>query len=71
MVGELAFVELCDKMEAGEDYYDTFWFKHPETGEIIKNCQAPLIEDLDALHSDRKLVYDVSPLYANAERRSS
>jgi radical SAM superfamily enzyme YgiQ (UPF0313 family) len=70
--GEHAFVELCDKMEAGEDYYNTpnFWFKHPETGEIIKNCLAPLVDNLDELgHPDRKMIYDVSPLYANAERK--
>jgi radical SAM superfamily enzyme YgiQ (UPF0313 family) len=54
--GELALVELLDKMEAGEEIYSTpnFWFKLD--GKIIKNPVHPLIQDLDELpHPDREL----------------
>ena len=45
--GERAIVELANKMEAGEDYYNTrsIWFA--VKGEIIKNPLQPLLQNLD------------------------
>ena len=54
-----AFPELLEKMEKGEDYYDTknFWFR--KNGDIVKNEIRPLIQDLDSLpFADRELFYD-------------
>lgn len=47
--GEEALVELVNKMDAGNDYYDTrnFWFR--EGKRIIKNDVRPLIQDLDTI----------------------
>ena len=47
--GELALLELMNKMQNGQDYYDTksFWFKRD--GEIVRNEVRPLLEDLDEL----------------------
>jgi radical SAM superfamily enzyme YgiQ (UPF0313 family) len=47
--GETALVELVEKMERGQDYYDTrnFWFS--SDGRIIRNNVRPLIQDLDSL----------------------
>jgi len=70
--GELALVELCDKMERGEDYHETqnFFFKHRGTGEIIRNPQRPLVSDLDALGiPDREVIYDAAPIYRDADRK--
>jgi radical SAM superfamily enzyme YgiQ (UPF0313 family) len=70
--GELAIVELLDKMQRGEDYYSTlnFWFKHPKTGEIIKNPQRPIVQDLDALgFPDREVVYEAGAVYKNSDRK--
>ena len=70
--GELAMVELLDKLERGEDFYSTenFWFKHSETGEIIKNPQRPIVDDLDALgFPDREIVYESAPLYRDTDRK--
>jgi len=48
--GEYAQLELCDKMSAGEDYWnvESLWFKN-EDGSIIKNPVRPLFADLDRL----------------------
>ena len=70
--GEFAMVELLNKLAAGEDYYDTdnFFFKHKRTGEIIKNGQRPLIQDIDELgYPDRDLVYDAGEIYRNSDRK--
>ncbi len=70
--GEVAIVELLDRMEKGEDYYDTlnFWFKHPATGEIVRNPQRPMVNDLDALgFPDREVVYDAGAIYRNTDRK--
>ena len=47
--GELAILELMNKMQNGQDYYDTksFWFRR--NGEIIRNEIRPLLEELDEL----------------------
>lgn len=57
--GDEAFPELLEKMEKGEDYYETknFWFR--KNGDIVKNDVRPLIQDLDALpFADRELFYN-------------
>ena len=48
--GELAILELVNKMEKGMDFYNTrnIWFKK-ENGMIIRNELRPLIDDLDSL----------------------
>ena len=58
--GEMYFTELVEKLEQGQDFYDTknFWFKKKD-GSIIKNKMGSLIENLDNDPSpDRKLMYD-------------
>jgi radical SAM superfamily enzyme YgiQ (UPF0313 family) len=47
--GELALHELMNKMQNGQDYFDTksFWFKKDR--EIIRNEVRPLLENLDEL----------------------
>jgi len=70
--GERAMVELLDKMEAGQDYYETqnFWFRHRGTGEIVRNSQRPLVADLDSLgFPDRELIYDAGAIYRDSERK--
>ena len=69
--GEEAVVELLNKMEAGEDYYETanFWFRKPD-GEIVKNPQRPLTQDLDKLgFPDRDVVYEAGAIYRNSDRK--
>lgn len=70
--GEEAFVELLNKLEAGEDYFDTrnFWFKDPASGEIVRNPQRPLVQDLDALgFPDRDVVYEAGAIYRDSDRK--
>ena len=70
--GEEAVPELLNKLAAGEDYYDiqNLWFRHRETGEIIKNCQRPPIQDIDALgFPDREVVYDAGSIYRDSDRK--
>ena len=58
--GEMYFTQLVEKLEQGQDFYDTknFWFKKKD-GSIIKNKMGSLIENLDNDPSpDRKLMYD-------------
>ena len=47
--GEQALPELINKMESGQEYFDTkgMWFKRGE--EIIENEMLPLIQDLDSV----------------------
>jgi radical SAM superfamily enzyme YgiQ (UPF0313 family) len=70
--GEYAVVELLDRLQNGRDYLDceNFWFKHPETGEIVKNPQRPLVQDLDSLgFPDRDIVYEAGAIYRNSDRK--
>jgi radical SAM superfamily enzyme YgiQ (UPF0313 family) len=70
--GEEAMVELLNKLEAGEDYFETqnFYFKHPETGETIRNLQRPLTQNLDELgFPDREIIYEAGDIYANSDRK--
>ncbi|MEM7305209.1 MAG: radical SAM protein [Planctomycetota bacterium] len=69
--GEGAVVDLLNRMEAGEDIYETanFWFKKSD-GEIVKNPQRPLIQDLDELgFPDREIVYKTGSIYRNSDRK--
>jgi anaerobic magnesium-protoporphyrin IX monomethyl ester cyclase len=47
--GEGALLDLVQRLDAGQDFYDTqnFWFK--KAGQIIENPVRPLLQDLDAL----------------------
>ncbi|UCG68042.1 MAG: B12-binding domain-containing radical SAM protein [Thermoplasmata archaeon] len=49
--GEEALLELMDKMEKGQDPYNTknFWFRRNGGGDIIRNEIRPPITDLDTL----------------------
>lgn len=70
--GEEAIVELLNRLQAGEPYYDVrnFWFKHKETKEIIKNEQRPLVKDLDSLgFPDREVVYEAGAIYRDTDRK--
>lgn len=70
--GEEAIVELLNKLQAGEDYYDVenMWFRHRETGEIIKNPMRPVTQDLDSLgFPDRSVIYDAGAMYRNSDRK--
>lgn len=70
--GEFAPVELLNKLQAGEDYRETrsFWFKDRTTGEIHRNPQRPLVQELDELgFPDLEVIYDAGPIHRNAERK--
>jgi radical SAM superfamily enzyme YgiQ (UPF0313 family) len=70
--GEHAMVDLLNRMQAGSDYRDTpnFWIKDPTTGEIHKNPQRPLVQDLDALgFPDREVVYEAAAIYRDSDRK--
>ena len=56
--GEVYFLELIQKLEKGEDFYNTknFWFKKKD-GSIIKNSMGKLVPQLDATpEPDRKVL---------------
>jgi anaerobic magnesium-protoporphyrin IX monomethyl ester cyclase len=48
--GEMALLELVEKLEKGEDYFDlrNFWFRKPN-GKVVGNPHRPLVQDLDTL----------------------
>ncbi|HOX37321.1 MAG TPA: radical SAM protein [Candidatus Brocadiia bacterium] len=60
--GELAFLDLIDRIAAGRDYTatDNFWVK--TTKGIVRNDVRSFIEDLDSLPlPDRELIYSIDP----------
>ncbi len=60
--GDLAFPELCRRMEAGEEYWLTPTFDVRYEGEIHRNDLGDLTPSLDVLdHPDRKILYDADP----------
>ena len=70
--GEPAIVDLLDKLASGQDYLETpnFFFKHPVTGEIIRNTQRPLVSSIDSLgFPDREVVYEAADIYKNSDRK--
>lgn len=70
--GELATVELLDKLAAGEDhqFVQNMWFRDRETGEIQKNSQRPPVQDLDSLgFPDRSIIYDAGSIYRESDRK--
>jgi radical SAM superfamily enzyme YgiQ (UPF0313 family) len=70
--GELAVVELLDRLQSGSEYLDTrnFWFKDRKTGEIVKNPQRPLVENLDELgFPDRDVIYESGAIYRETDRK--
>ncbi|MCE9592643.1 MAG: B12-binding domain-containing radical SAM protein [Planctomycetes bacterium] len=70
--GEAALVDLLNRMRDGKDYNDceNFWIKDRKTGEIHKNPQRPLVQDLDSLgFPDRDVVYEAGEIYRNTHRK--
>src|SRR5688572_29732591 len=70
--GERALVELLDKLQRGEDFYETenFFFKRRDTGEIVRNTQRPLVDNLDSLgFPDRAIVYEFGDIYRDSDRK--
>ncbi|MCC7014279.1 MAG: B12-binding domain-containing radical SAM protein [Planctomycetes bacterium] len=70
--GEVAVVELLDRVAAGQDIKDVanMWVKDRATGEIHKNPVRPLVRDLDSLgFPDRDVVYDAAPIYGDSDRK--
>src|SRR5688572_16441238 len=70
--GEEAIVEVLDRMQKGEGFYDVrnFWFKDAKTGEIHKNEQRPLVNDLDSLgFPDRDIIYESGQIYRESDRK--
>ena len=70
--GELAMAELCNRLEQGEQYLDVpnLWIKDRESGEVTRNCQGPLVQNLDELgFPDRDLVYDAGEIYRTSDRK--
>ena len=60
--GDLAFPELCRRMEAGEEYWLTPTFDVRYEGEIHRNDLGDLTPSLDVLdYPDRKILYDADP----------
>ena len=58
--GEIYFLELIDKLEKKENFYDikNFWFKKKD-GFIVKNPMGSLVENLDNIPTpDRSLMYN-------------
>jgi len=71
--GEVAFVDLCNRLEKGLPHLDTpnFVFKDA-AGKLINNPTRPLLtsEELEGLgFPDREVVYDAAPLYAESHRK--
>lgn len=71
--GEVAIVDLVNRLAAKQDHYDckNFWFKKPD-GTLVKNGQRPIMttaeyEGVGA--PDRELVYNAAPLYKEADRK--
>lgn len=71
--GEVAIVELCERLEKGLPYKDVrnFVFKD-DSGKLITNPTRPLMTsaELEGMgFPDREVVYDGAPLYANSHRK--
>ncbi|MBI5432532.1 MAG: cobalamin B12-binding domain-containing protein [Planctomycetes bacterium] len=70
--GEVAIVDLLNRLRDGKDINDceNFWIKDKKTGEIHKNPQRTLVQDLDTLgFPDRSIVYDAGEIYRNTHRK--
>lgn len=65
--GEYALLDLANKIEGGENYFDTknFWFRN--NANIIKNDVRPLIEELDELPYPDKELFDFGCLIKSPE----
>src|SRR5262245_60191271 len=70
--GEAAIVDLLGRLQRGEpiESCENFWIKDRKTGEIHKNPQRPLIQDIDHLgFPDRDVVYEASDIYRDSDRK--
>jgi anaerobic magnesium-protoporphyrin IX monomethyl ester cyclase len=62
--GDIAFPELLERMEAGEEFWKTPTFHVKYEGEIHKNPLGRLVDDMDTLpFPDRKILYDADPAF--------
>jgi radical SAM superfamily enzyme YgiQ (UPF0313 family) len=69
--GEAPILELCRKMESGDDISDikNLWIKKGDR--IIKNPLRPLLDDLDKLPFPDRSIFNYETLYAEREGRGS
>ncbi len=68
--GEIAFADLCNRLQKGEDVSDTknFWIK--QNGTVHQNPLRPLAHNLEALgFPDRSVIYDHGSCYREIERK--
>lgn len=61
--GDLTFMELIEKFEAGQDLKDVLGIGYKKDGKIIINQKRPLIEDLDSLPSLPYNLIDIKKYY--------
>ncbi|MFO1011956.1 MAG: radical SAM protein [Planctomycetota bacterium] len=70
--GELAIVELLERLREGRSHYDVqnFWFKRRDTGEIVQNENRQLVQDIDSLgFPDRDVIYEAGAIYRDSDRK--
>lgn len=70
--GEYALLELANKMERGEDFssIENIWVKRG--GEIIRNKERPLVEDLDSLpFPDKDVFYNKGAFWKDVQISTS
>jgi anaerobic magnesium-protoporphyrin IX monomethyl ester cyclase len=70
--GELAIVELLNRLQAGQDINDcqNFWIKDRKTGEIHKNAVRPIVPNIEDLgFPDRDVVYEAGAIYRDSDRK--
>jgi radical SAM superfamily enzyme YgiQ (UPF0313 family) len=70
--GELAMVDFLDRLQKGESVNDceNFWIKDRKTGEIFKNPQRPLVQNVEDLgFPDRDIIYEAGAIYRNTHRK--
>ena len=68
--GEMAFAELLQRLERGQDYFNVknFWFQ--KNGDIVRNEVRNLIENLDELpFADREFLYESAPHLKNQHNK--
>jgi len=69
--GDESFLDFCQRVENGQDYWNTPSFHVKHDGKIIKNQLRPLVFDLNTLPlPDRKIIYDADPNMRNLRTKS-
>ena len=60
--GDLVFPKFCDRLERGENFWETSNFVVNHQGKVFKNSIGPLVENLDdLLFPDREMMYQADP----------